>query len=274
MRGSRIIAVLALLACGLGLALWLQVRSQKTLQLEVARLRAELAALESLRAENERLREERVDPTELKRLRDGQAELIRLRGQAGQLRREAQEASAAAARAQAAAQLAVASAAPPSAVAPPSPPAQTYTANATVRAGWRAAAATGGWPLPNGKRGFVLLLPSNPGDGTVSLRTLVVQVPENLLASAGLEGLKVDGNSGNAGGALTLEQVQVLTSSFRKQEGVEIISAPQVVVASGQPAQIATSDAGATIEVVPTITPDQQGVEIVVGAQVNLPRAP
>lgn len=269
---SLLLLVGFVLGCAAGALIWQRFAGAK-LSAENHELRAEAARVAQLTEENAQLKSERVDPAELKRLRDGQTELIRLRGQTGQLRREAEEAKAAAARSQAAAQLAAASA---TAVTPPAQtiesPTMTYTAAATVKVGWRTAAATGGWSLPSGKRGFVLLMPSDPGDGTVRLRALVVQVPEILLASAGLDGLKTDGNAGEGGGALTPEQLQVLQSSFRKKEGVEIISAPAITVANGQQAQITTSDPAVTIDVVPTITPDKQGVEVVVGAQVNLPR--
>lgn len=274
MRGSLITGVLALLACVLGVVAFLQNGSIERQRVEAGRLRVQLTDLESLRAENERLQKERVDPAELKRLRDGQAELVRLRGQTTQLRREAQEANSAAVRAQAAAQAAASAAAAATPTTAPTnalPPA-TYTASARLNVGWRTAAATGGWVLPSGKRGYVVVMPSDPGDGNVNVRALVFQVPEELLARAGLDGLKADGNAATGSGALTQEQLQVLTSSYRKKEGVELINAPQVSVASGNQAQVSVPESGLAIDVTPTITPDKQGVDIVVGAQLNLPR--
>jgi hypothetical protein len=281
MKSKTLLLVLGFLAgFGVGVFVWQKFVATK-LATENQQLRAEAGKVAALSDENARLASERVDPAELKRLREGQAELIRLRGQAGQLRREAQEAkTAAAASARAVAQ---ASAAAPTAQPTNEVSVTTYTANAVVRVGWQMAAATGGWQLPSGKRGFVLLMPSDPGDGSVNIRSLVVQVPENLLASAGLDGLKADGNAGKGSGNLTPEQLQVLTSSFRKKEGVEITGGPNISVLSGNQGQITdtvpftlpsgqTYNTGTAIEVTPTITPDKQGVEIVVGAQVNLPR--
>ncbi len=273
MKSKLIFLLVGFLAgLGAGIFIW-QNLVTKPVTLENQQLHAEAGKVVALAEENARLVNERVDPAELKRLREGQAELVRLRGQTTQLRREAQEANSAAARAQVAAQAAAAAAATP----PPAPtnavPTTAYTASATFRVGWRTAAATGGWVLPSGKRGFVILMPAEAGDGTVSIRSLVFQVPEALLTAAGLDGLKAEGNAANGGAALTTEQLQVLTSSYRKKEGVELMSAPQISVASGQSAQVSVADSGSTIAVTPTIMAENQGVEIAVNAQLNLPRA-
>ncbi len=274
MKNKLIFLLVGFLAgLGAGIFIW-QNLVTRPVTLENQQLHAEAGKVVALAEENARLVNERVDPAELKRLREGQAELVRLRGQTTQLRREAQEANSAAARAQVAAQAAAAAAATP----PPAPtnnaaPTTAYTASATFRVGWRTAAATGGWVLPSGKRGFVILMPAEAGDGTVSIRSLVFQVPETLLAAAGLDGLKAEGNAANGGAALTTEQLQVLTSSYRKKEGVELMSAPQISVASGQSAQVSVADSGSTIAVTPTIMAENQGVEIAVNAQLNLPRS-
>ncbi|MSU58640.1 MAG: hypothetical protein EXS35_10765 [Pedosphaera sp.] len=259
------------------------------LESENQQLSGDAKKLAALTEENTRLAGERVDPAELKRLREGQAELLRLRGQVPQLRRELQ-----AAKAEAAAAAALKSAAQFAEAKPETndPPVDKFTVEVTAQVGWHMAVVTGGWRLPSGKRGFIFLQPTDMGDGTVHVQSHVVALPENLVASLGLEQLKSDGKTSNGSRIFTAEQIQRLIKGLQKPEGSEILegegeilSAPRVVVLSGNRAQIGvtqvhtlpsgqTYTTGPVIDVTPTIATDKQTVELVVGGQVNLPRAP
>lgn len=279
MKNKTFLLVIGFLTgLAVGVFVWQKLVTAK-LASENQQLREEAKKVAALTDENARLASEHVDPAELKRLRDGQTELIRLRGQAGQLRREAQEAKAAATRTaqQAAAQT------PPTNQPTNDLPVETFTANVTANVSWGMAVVTGGWRLPSGKRGFVILQPSDPGDGSVLVMSRIVELPENLLAGFGLDSLKADGNAGRGSGILTVEQLQDLLKRLEKTEGVALHNAPQVTTPSGRQAQVQavelhttpsgqTYTTGQVIDVTPTIAADKQTVELVVGAQLNLPR--
>lgn len=279
MKSPKVLIAIGFVAgFGVGVFVWQQFVTAR-LAAENQQLREEVKMVAVLTDENVRLTSERIDPAELKRLRDGQAELLRLRGQVSQLRREAQDAKAAAAKA--AQQMAAQT--PPTAQPTNDLPVEIFTANATANVGWGMAVVTGGWRLPSGKRGFVLLQPSDAGDSSVLVNSRIVELPENLLASFGLDALKADGNAGRGNGILSAEQLQDLLKRLEKTEGVEVLMAPRVTTPSGRQAQVQAVDhhalpsgqtytTGQIIEVTPTIAADKQSVELVVGAQLNLPR--
>jgi hypothetical protein len=253
-----------------------------TARLEAENLHLRDAAKKSagLAEENARLANERIDPDELKRLRDGQADLLRLRGQMGQLRRELQTAQAAAAKAVTA---------PAESISPVNQetnelPVDTFTANVTATIGWKQMLVTGGWQLPSGKRGFVLLQPHVSEDGSVRVESRIFDVPDDLLAGLGLDQLRARDQAVVDGGILSVEDALALVKKLQKLEGVDLLTAPQVTTLNGRQAQISVTEShslpsgqtyttGPIIDVVPTIGADKQTVELVLGVQLNLGRA-
>ena len=127
MKNPKTLLVLGFLAgFGVGVLVWQQFVTAR-LATENQQLREEVKKVAALTNENARLAIERIDPAELKRLREGQSELPRLRGQVSQLRRDVQEAKAAA--------IAAARVPPPSATTNSEPdelPVETFTANVTA----------------------------------------------------------------------------------------------------------------------------------------------
>jgi len=95
--------------------------------------------------------------------------------------------------------------------------------------------------------------------------------------------LKTDGNAGQGGSLLSAEQIEKFIRSVENKEGVEVLNAPQVSTPSRRQAQVQsvelhTSPSGQTyttgqiIDVLPTISSDKLTVELVIGAQLHLPR--
>jgi len=276
---KALVAIGFLAGFGAGVFVWQQFVTAR-FAAENQQLREEVKMVAVLTDENARLTSERIDPAELKRLRDGQADLLRLRGQAGPPRREAQEAKAAAVRAaqQAAAQPS------PTNLATNDSPVETFTANVTAKVGWQQALVTGGWRTPSGKRAFVFFQPADAGEGAVTVRAHIVEVPENLLASLGLDGIKPDGSADQGSGILAAEQVRQILRKIEKTEGAELVASPQVGVLSGNQAQVSVTQShtspsgqayttGPVIGVTATVSADKQTVELIISAEVNLPRA-
>ena len=258
----------------IGFLIWETSRGGQ-LRAENMRLAEQAKTAETLRAENARLTGERVDADEVKKLRDGQTELLRLRGQVSQLRREAQTARATAPP--------LAAAAPTNAV-PEESPVDSFTATVTQSVGWKQALVTGGWRLPSGKRAFVLMQPSaENGDGTVMLRSQIVEMSDQAVAAAGFQAVAAEERTSTTSSVLSAEQAGKLLADLKQMEGVDIISSPQVLTASGRQAQVSVTDVrtlpsgqtyhtGPMVEITPTISADKQNVELVVNAQLNLPR--
>jgi type II secretory pathway component GspD/PulD (secretin) len=279
MRRSTLLLITGfVLGFGLGFFVW-QKQIGNRLREENARLRALAHDAEKLRTENTKLTRERVEPAELNRLRDGQTELLRLRGQVSQLRQRVNEAQAAASRTNTTRQ---SDATNESA----EPPVETYTAKATAVLGKGQSLVTGGWKTESGNRIFVVTLPTPAeGDNTVLVRSQIVELPEQLVTQLRLDGLKSESAAANANGIFSAEETARLFANLKSQEGVNILSAPQVLTASGMQAQISVTDVreqpngqkyttGPIINVTPTVSANKQQVELVLDAQVNLPKGP
>lgn len=281
MRNSKLLLTVGLVTgFAAGVFVWQRFVTAR-LATENLQLREAAKQAVALSEENARLANERIDPGELKRLRDGQAELLRLRGQMGQLRRGLQTAQAAAAKA---------ATAQASSISPVNQetnelPVDTFTANVTAIVGWKQMVVTGGWKLSSGKRAFVLLQPQDMGGNAVQLESRVFDVPDDLLAGLGLDHLRASDQAVTDGGILSAEDALALVKKLQKLDGVDLLAAPRVTTLTGQQAQISVTEShslpsgqtyttGPTINVVPTIGADQQTVELVVGVQWNLGRAP
>lgn len=272
MRKPLIFSVTFLAGVGSGILLWQQFVTAR-LTAENKRLQAEAQSAAALAEENSRLQAEHVDAAEIKRLRDGQAELLRLRGQTAQLRREANDAKAAVAHA---ARLAEQQAKAATALAQPTndSPVETFAAGFSVSVPWQLTAVAGGWEINPGKRTFLMIAPSQEADNNIAIQTQVVEMPDNVLAENGLSSITSNGKA-TGSAILSPDRLQKLIET----EGVSIVSRPRVLLNDGAQGQIGVNfpsehndKPGLTVDFIPKTTPDKQGVEIAVGTQVKVPR--
>lgn len=277
-----------LVAAG-GFFVWQQ-RVVSRLQSENQTLRRLTDELQPMREENARLAKERIDPAELERLRAGQSELVRLRGQVAQLRRQVSEMAGK----RPAPGLETS---PPAAVEASAPSVETFTATAHAVVQWKQTLITGGWTLPSGKRGLVLVQPESVeedvlGDvpaGTratiIVLRTRIIEMPDSGFAQFGFDGMRTDRKLSSFTGMLTTEQADSFIMALEKMEGASVLSAPSVATADGRQAQVKVADVrtapsgeqyelGPTLDLVPKISDDRSSVLLHVNAQLRLPAAP
>ena len=265
---------------GAGVLVWQQFVTAR-LAAENQQLRVEAQKAVALTGENTRLASERIDPEELRRLREGQSELPRLRGQVSQLRRDVQEAKAAA--------IAAARVPPPSATTNSEPdelPVETFTANVTASVGWNGTLVTGGWKSSSGKRVLVLLNPSpGTGENQVTVQSRFVELTEDQLVKLGLDSLKSESPTTTGASVLSAQQTGDFIAYLKKEEGIVLLNAPRVTCLSGNQAQVQAVDnhtspsgraytTGQTIDVIPTIAPDNQTVGLTVVARSILQRTP
>jgi hypothetical protein len=273
-KSTLLLATGFVLGFGLGFFVW-QNHIGNRLREENARLLAQSKDAESLRDANAKLTSERVDPDELKRLRDTQTELLRLRGQVVQLRQRISETpSTAISQSQSLAttnQDLEAS------------PVETYAATASAKLEWNSALVTGGWKLPSGKRALVFLQPTPEATpNTVNVRARIVEVPDETVRSLPfLEGER----EANGNGMVPAAAAAVMFADFEKKEGTSVISSPSVTTLSGRQAQIAVTESftgpdgknystGPVIDLIPTISPDGQSVALSVELKLNVRRLP
>jgi type II secretory pathway component PulM len=268
------VIVLASLITGL---FWQQQQVQQ-MRADNARLVANRAELDALRDEILRLRQAQVDPAELERLRQGQAELLRLRGEASQLRRQLKDVE------QARRSARVKESPPASAVVEEeAAPVETYTATVRVSLASKQTLITGGWAVPNNKRGLVLIEPAIGGDadqaGQVIIQARFVELPEEVLSKVGMDGLKSDGKESSIQSILTAEQSEAVLSELKETQGVNVLSAPKISTLDGRQAQMKVGgtrtvngvvfEVGPSVDVVPHVSPDGNSVDLTVIARLR-----
>jgi hypothetical protein len=164
-----------------------------------------------------------------------------------------------------------------------SPPVGTFTSTTSTTVSWGQAIVTGGWKTPEGKRAIVLVA-LQPGDDPrlVILYSTILEFTEDAGTALGLARFNTDGQRTTKAQTLTTDQYQALMKSVKGYEGVKIVAEPLVQTVSGQQAeiQVVSTDhtptgeanpAGTVVNLIPTIFPDGQSVQMVIGAQLNYP---
>lgn len=276
---SKLLLVAVLLVGLVAGIIWQQSAINK-LKAENEQLREKSNQTDALLAENERLSQDRIDPAELQRLRDNQSELIRLRGQVSQLKRQVQDATTAATTPAKTTQESVATKTEWSDL-----PVQTFMANVNASVGWNQSLVTGGWKMPSGKRALVFVQPMQESEANqVTVRTRIVAMPENMLSALGFDSLKTDDRLSMRGKTYSAAQTENMFKSLEQTDGVDLVSAPVVTTLSGRQAQVRITEfhttssgqnytTGPTIDIIPTVAADGQTVELIVSAQINYPKA-
>ena len=264
---------------GFALLLFFQQRAFQDLARQNAILRTKAAEAELARAEAAPAALAPEDSSELQRLRASQPELLKLRGEVAQLRRQLQELQAASG-----GSIPV-SPDTPTAPEQPASPIETYAARVHASVAWGQTLATGGWLLASGKRGVVLIQPELAGaagqPGQLVLQTRIVEMPEEVFDQVGLNGLKSDGKQSSAQTILNPEQAEGLVKALGRTVGVDLLSAPKISTLDGRPAQLKVADtrvisgktyeSGPVVDIVPQISPDGNSVDLSVLAQLRLP---
>ncbi len=280
----------SLLAAGLAvlcITAFVQYQALRKLNAEGERLRALLADAHA-RAEAERAAGA-AQPTEgeRERLRAERAELVRLRGQVADLRRDLKGMEQAMARASAAAKT----------NRPAAGPVQSFVANVQATVPLQQTLVTGGWKLPSGNHALFFIepvvvdeagnvrapSPSANSPGQVSVQTRIVELSEEALTRHGLTGLKSDAAETGGQLLLTYAQQRQILDGLEQEEGVNILAAPRVVTLSGRQAQVKvvettmvlageSFETGPLLDLVPTVAADGRSIDMRVSAQMRLRR--
>jgi len=273
-------AFLAALLAVVCISAFVQYQSLRKLKAEGAGLRAQLADFHA-RAEAESVsRAQQPTDSELERLREERSELVRLRGQVAELRRDLKSMQQAMARASTAASAAAKT------NSPPAEPVQRFVANVQVTIPPQQMLVTGGWKLPSGNHALFFIEPV-VGDvdspGQIMVQTRIVELSEEALSRHGLTGLRSDAVETGGQMLLTEAQQRQIFGALEQEEGVSVLAAPRISTLSGRQAQIKIANAhktptgesfetGPIVDLVPTVAADGRSVDMRVSAQMRLRR--
>jgi hypothetical protein len=253
MRKARV--VLAAMA-GLAAVLFVQQQRLERLRAENAALRVQTGELAALRADQQRRADPSLAPAETARLREQQAELLRLRGEVTRLRNEARQNAARGA-----------TAGPPAAVAaPPSSQPEAdpapFTAAATVSLASGATFATGGWLTSPGARTFLLATPSldenASGGKAINLAMSLLKVAEADLPEALLRKLQDQAPAESL--VLTGTEVALLMSRLDSGAETNVLSRPRITTSDGVPASLFIGE----------VRPNPDGTQRQVGTMIDV----
>lgn len=249
------------LAAGLGIALFQKHGALQRLQLDHARLKAQLETLANeLSVTQDQLNAAKRDHESVQRDRE---ELVRLRGEVSQLRRATNNTFSP--------KNAFQPVVPAPSITDP-PKARRLIATVKARIPVNGLLVTGGWEIAPGRRALVLAgpVPTVQPDGTVSIdvTTRIVDAPDSVLTKLGLD-LKSNDRS-TAQQLFDADNASALIQTLEASEGVDVLSAPRITTADGREAQIGWTrdgEEGATqIGLIPRLDPTDGSVELELSA--------
>jgi RNA polymerase sigma factor (sigma-70 family) len=251
--------------------LWVQHRMQNQLEEENRALRQELNLL---RQTNENLTLAKVDTAELDRLRREEAELLRLRGELNVLRRQ------------------------PKATIPEQGPSSSGTdtnsapipvtklqASISAQIGRGQTLIMGGWPGATGHRVLMLATPKVGGENAdqIEIATKLIEVPESLLATAGLDGFRVDGTESSLQQVVPTDNASAMLKVFEQSDESSLVAQFKLTTKDGQQAQMTQADKqvidgqtwelGPTINIMPKIADQMGTVEVRFDTEITRPNS-
>ncbi len=255
---------------GLATSLVVEHQSLARLRKDNHSLRQQVHELGDAKAQ---LAKAKVDQAELKRLRRGQLELLRLRGEVTALH-EAATAASKAVQAQ--------SLTPDTNTVPDTASAQPkFQANLRVLVGDGQTLLTGGWASKPGRRMFVLVTPDVTGQNgnQVDLRTKIIELPETSLAQVGLNGMEATGDDSSLQQILPPGGAESLLQALSQTPGAQLVSQSRVRTLSGRQCAVSISNdqgqpQGPDIGLLPIISKDKRSIDLSLQSQAASPVPP
>ncbi len=161
------------------------------------------------------------------------------------------------------------------------PPIKTFLSTTVTTASWDQAILTGGWKIPSGQRVLTITTFAPIDDGkTLDIKSHIFEYPEDAGKALGLDQFNVDGQTTTAANTMTRDQAAAILAATQRINGVNILTAPEVTTESGRQAQVSATDmnqtpsgekysTGPVIDMIPTISPDGQSVQMIITSQLN-----
>jgi len=260
-------------------ALVVQHQAQEKLRAENEQLTQQIAHLE---ADNESLSNRPVAKVGSQSFSDEQVnELLKLRGEVTQLKKENEDATLAAQNVrelelQALQKLANI------------PPVKTFVQTTRADISWDEVLVTGGWKTPSGMMALIFTtVKPNQEANQLTIQSQVLELSDDAAVKLGLNHFQIDDRlqSRFKSNKITSEQYEALLQASQNTAGVETLAAPTASLNNGQTAQVQSTQerslpsgekysTGPVIDFIPTISEDGQSVRMVMVAQLNLPTQP
>ncbi len=202
------------------------------------------------------------------------SELLKLRAEVNRLRNELNEAAAAG-------KDALAYQAEVLQVLSNTPPVRTLVAASTASVPWNDTAVLGGWKTPSGKRAIILANIGHGDDATqIMITSKILEYTEAAGEKLGFSKFNTDDSLPTRPNTLTAEQASELLRLAQGSEEVTLVGAPRISTGSGDQAQIQVVGqhstpsgqkytTGQVVDVIPTVSPDGQSVQLVMTAQLS-----
>jgi RNA polymerase sigma factor (sigma-70 family) len=220
--------------------------------------------------------------SDVQRLRLEHSELLRLRAEVARLRQELADASAKRA-----------TPIPPAVIQAeadrPPEPVQTFVANADAVVPAGRSLVFGGWPTPPGKCTLVFVEPkilelaSSDRVGSVLLEGKFIEIPDDALASLGLDKLKTGARATSVQTLLTAVEMKSILETLQRTSNVTILSAPRIQTGDGVQAVMSITEnkmiagqqhtLGPSLDVDPRIASDGSSVILTLSARLKKPSA-
>ncbi len=160
---------------------------------------------------------------------------------------------------------------------------RTFYSTAVITPAWNEATVLGGWKTPSGKRAIVIAKASPEDDPQqLTIKSYVLEYTEEAGSVNGLAQFNTDEQSGAKPTALSADQFEALRKVAGDHSGIDIVAQQAVTTLSGRHSEVQTVDmhqtpsgekysTGPVIDVIPTIAPDGQSVQLMISAHLNYP---
>ena len=160
---------------------------------------------------------------------------------------------------------------------------RTLFSTGVLTPAWNELIAIGGWKTPSGKHAIVITRASPENDPQqLTIKSYVFEYTEDAGSVNGLAQFNTDEQDGTKPTVLSSDQFEALWKAAEGHSGIEIVAQQAVTTLSGRHTQVQTVDmhqipsgekysTGPVIDVIPTITPDGQSVQMVISAHLNYP---
>jgi RNA polymerase sigma factor (sigma-70 family) len=161
------------------------------------------------------------------------------------------------------------------------PPIRTYLSTTRTVVSWDQAILTGGWKTPSGNRAITITTVAPMDDGkSLDIKSHLLGYTETAGKALGLDQFDFDGQAATKANILTSEQAAAILAAAQRINGVNILTTPEVTTESGREAEIQDVEmyqipsgekysTGPVLDVIPTISPDGQSVQMIIDSHLN-----
>ena len=232
----------------------------------------------------------RAQANESEGYRQEHAELLRLRAEVSELRRQLKEARLVTTKNERPATN------NPSSPDDSSPALEHYVSHLQASVPWQQTLVTGGWQLPSGKHGLFFVQPHRVNaagnedydstvPGQILLETWIAEIPDDVLSRSGLASLKTYAATDARHALLSAEQAQGVIKVLEQTSGVDILRPPNVTTLDGRQTSIAIGpiaigdrpatsgpQPGPALEFTPVVLSGGAGVDLKLSANLWLPK--